>query len=92
MSFDDASPITPDGVGIRRRRRRRGWSRRTFVAEIAEASFRESGLRETISPHLLEGIEETNERVPYGTLCRIAAGLDCNPVELLLEDEKGEPS
>ena len=85
MGFGDGEQVTPDGGGIRRRRRDRGWSRRAFVGEIAEACFRESGIRETITVNLLEGIEEVNEPVPYMTLCRVAAGLDCNPVELLLE-------
>ena len=85
MSFGDEAPITPDGRRIQRMRRARGWSRRALLDAIAEASVRESGLRQTVSPDLLEGIEEANERVPYPTLCRIAAGLDCNPVELVLE-------
>jgi hypothetical protein len=32
---------------------------------------------------VLQHVEERNERVPYATLCLIALGLDCNPVELL---------
>ncbi len=32
---------------------------------------------------VLQGIEERGERVPYATLCLIAVGLDCNPVELV---------
>jgi hypothetical protein len=32
---------------------------------------------------VLQHVEEANERVPYATLCLIALGLDCNPVELL---------
>jgi transcriptional regulator with XRE-family HTH domain len=84
MAFDDDARITPDGVRIRRLRRSRGWSRRDFAAAIAEACLRESGLRETVTQSLLEGVEEGNERIPYATLRRIAAGLDCNPVELVL--------
>lgn len=84
-AFDDASPVVPDGLGIRRRRRRRGWSRRALVTAIAEQSIRESGVPETVSLSLLEGMEEGNEAVPYATLCRVAAGLDCNPMELVLE-------
>jgi transcriptional regulator with XRE-family HTH domain len=83
VSFDDDSPVVPDGETIRRLRRGRGWSRRDLIGAIASAVERESGLRETISPSLLEGIEETNERVPFATLRRIATGLDVNPVELL---------
>ena len=54
----------------------------TFVGVNGD---RERGLRETISINLLAGIEETNEPVPYATLCLVANGLDRNPVELLLE-------
>jgi transcriptional regulator with XRE-family HTH domain len=85
MALDDDSPVRPAGETIRRLRRRRGWSRRDLVAAIARAVERESGLRETISPNLLEGIEEGNERVTFATLRRIATGLDVNPVELLAD-------
>jgi transcriptional regulator with XRE-family HTH domain len=88
-SFDDEARVTPDGASIRRLRRSRGWSRRDFVDAIAEASFRESGRRATVTQNLLEGVEEVNERIPYATLCRIAAGLDCNPVELVLGGDVG---
>jgi transcriptional regulator with XRE-family HTH domain len=83
VSFDDDSLVVPDGMAIRRLRRRRGWSRRDLVGAIAAAVERESGLRETISPNLLEGVEEANERIPFATLRRIATGLDVNPIELL---------
>lgn len=86
--FDDEAPVVPDGMQIRRLRRARGWSRRTMVRHIAEASIRESGRRQTITSNLLEGIEEVNEPVAYSTLCLVATGLDRNPVELVLvEDE-----
>jgi transcriptional regulator with XRE-family HTH domain len=84
-SFEDARAVRPDGLTIRRLRRDRGWSRRDLLEAIAESAQRESGIRETISPNLLEGVEEANESIPYSTLCRIASGLDCEPVELLLE-------
>jgi transcriptional regulator with XRE-family HTH domain len=83
--YDDERPIRPDGLAIRRLRRNRGWSRRDLLEAIAEAARRETGIRETISPNLLEGVEEGNEAIPYSTLCRIASGLDCEPVELLEE-------
>lgn len=83
--YEDGRPIRPDGLAIRRLRRDRGWSRRDLLEAIAEATRRETGLRETISANLLEGVEEGNEPIPYSTLCRIASGLDCEPVELLLE-------
>jgi transcriptional regulator with XRE-family HTH domain len=83
--YDDARPIRPDGLAIRRLRRDRGWSRRDLLEAIAAATERETGIRETISPNLLERIEEGVETIPYSTLCRIASGLDCEPVGLLLE-------
>jgi transcriptional regulator with XRE-family HTH domain len=83
--YDDGRPIRPDGLAIRRLRRDRGWSRRDLLEAIAEAALRETGVPETISPNLLEGIEEGNEAIPYSTLCRIASGLECEPVELLVE-------
>jgi transcriptional regulator with XRE-family HTH domain len=83
--YEEDDTVTPDGLGIRRRRRLLGCSRRAFVEVMARASVRESGRRETITVNLLEGIEETNEPVPYATLCRVAAGLDCDPVELVVE-------
>jgi hypothetical protein len=85
MAFEEDAPVTPDGTAIRRMRRGRGWSRRALVEAIARASLRESGVRETLTPNLLEHVEEVNERVPYGTLCRIASGLDCDPMDLVLE-------
>ena len=84
-AYDDERPIRPDGLAIRRMRRDRGWSRRDLLEAIAEASLRATGVRKTISPNLLEGIEEGVDTIPYSTLCRIASGLDCEPVELLAE-------
>jgi len=83
--YEDGRPLRPDGLAIRRLRRDRGWSRRDLLEAIAEATLRETGVRETISSNLLEGIEEGDEPIPYSTLCRIASGLDCEPVELVAE-------
>jgi transcriptional regulator with XRE-family HTH domain len=83
--YEDGRPIRPDGLAIRRLRRDRGWSRRDLLVAIAEATLRETGIRETISANQLERIEEGKETIPYSTLCRIASGLDCEPVELLVE-------
>jgi len=83
--YDDEHLVTPDGVAIRRMRRARAWSRRRLVRAIGDASSRESGLWETISINLLEGIEETNEPISYATLCRVAAGLDYDPIALVIE-------
>jgi hypothetical protein len=81
--FDDDAKVRPDGLGIRRRRRRLGWSRAELVAAIGSRSREATGLPETLTRNLLQGIEETNERVAYRTVCLIALGLDCNPVELV---------
>ncbi len=89
--FEDGTPIIPDGVSIRRIRRDHGWSRKVMVRRIAEATERESGIRQSISQNLLEGIEEGNERIPYSVLCMVATGLDLNPIEILLEPEDEEP-
>ena len=84
-AYDDERPIRPDGLAIRRLRRDRGWSRRDLLEAIAEATLRATGIRQTISSNLLEGIEEgIEDTVLSSTLCRIASGLDCEPVELLL--------
>lgn len=82
--YDDGRPIRPDGLAIRRLRRDRGWSRRDLLEAMGEASLRETGIRETISPNLLEAVEERNEAVPYSTLCQIASGLESEPIELVL--------
>lgn len=81
--FDGGQLVSADGPAIRRRRRARGWSRRELSAAIAEAARRATGLSESVSPNLLAGVEERGESIPYTTLCLIAGGLDCNPVELL---------
>jgi transcriptional regulator with XRE-family HTH domain len=82
--FDDDAKVRPDGLGIRRRRRRLGWSRAELVAAIGSRSREATGVPETLTRNLLQGIEESNERVAYRTLCLIALGLDCNPVELVV--------
>jgi DNA-binding Xre family transcriptional regulator len=82
-SFDDDAIVVPDGGRVRLLRHRRGWSRRELVEAIARASQRATGLRDTISLNLLGSIEETDEPVPFATVQRIAAGLDCEPVELV---------
>ncbi len=89
--FEDETPIIPDGVSIRRIRRDHGWSRRVMVRRIADATQRESGIRQSISSNLLEGIEEGNEPIPYSVLCMVATGLDLNPIEILLDPEDEEP-
>lgn len=89
MLFDDKSPVRPDGNGIRRRRHDRGWAPRRLIDAIETARMNQAGLTGTITPNLLGSIEDHNERIPYETLCWIASGLDCDPIELVLEEEAG---
>jgi transcriptional regulator with XRE-family HTH domain len=84
--FDDDATVRPDGLGIRRRRRRLGWSRAELVTAIGARSREATGVPETLTRNLLQGIEEANERVAYRTLCLVALGLDCNPVELVIDE------
>lgn len=80
---DDDRAVQPNGLAIRGRRHARGWSPRDLVEEIAIAHERATGTRRTIRPALLAAVEERAVRIPFATLRLIAAGLDCNPVELL---------
>lgn len=75
--------VLPDGRAVRRLRHERGWSPRQLVTAIGDASLRSTGLRDTITPNLLAGIEDRGERIAYDTLCLIAAGFGCDPVDLL---------
>lgn len=84
-SEEEGEWVEPDGLSIRRRRHLNKWSPREFTLEIARAHRIASGLDETISPNLLQHIEEQNERIPYETLCMIARGLDCDPTDLLAD-------
>ena len=79
----DERSVTPAGLVVRRLRHAKGWPPRELITAIGEASFRSRGLRETISPDLLNGIEERNEPIPYETLCLLAGGLGCDPIDLL---------
>jgi hypothetical protein len=80
---DRTRKVRPAGLVVRRLRHERGWPPRELISAIAEASIRASGLRTTITPELLAGIEERNEPIAYDTLCLVAAGLDCDPVDIL---------
>ncbi len=88
---DDDTLVTPDGLSVRRRRHERSLSPRDLVEAIAVAQERETGLRDTITPHQLVGIEERRERVPWSTLRLVASGLDCDPIDLLGPDPEPEP-
>ncbi len=74
---------TPAGLVVRRPRHELGWPPRELILALAEASYRSSGLPETRTPTPLAGIEERNEPVPYETLCLVAAGLGCDPIDIL---------
>jgi transcriptional regulator with XRE-family HTH domain len=82
--FADGARVVPDGSGIRRRRRERGWSQRDLVAAVAAAQERATGRHLSFSLNLLQHVEEVNEAIPYATLVLLAAGLDCDPVELVV--------
>lgn len=85
---DDATIVRPDGLSVRRRRHALSYSPRDLVEAIALAQERATGLRDTISPTQLTGIEERGERIPWATLRLVASGLDCDPVDILaIEDE-----
>jgi transcriptional regulator with XRE-family HTH domain len=75
--------VRPDGLTIRRLRRGLGLSRAALSARIERRSFESTGRAESVSRNVLQHVEEGGERIPYATLCLIALGLDCNPIELL---------
>ena len=79
---EDSRPVRPNGLSVRRLRHERGWSPRDFIDEIARASLRANGLRETITPKELSCIEELGEAIAYRTLMLLAAGLDCDPSDI----------
>lgn len=64
-------------------RRGLGLSRAGLSQRIERRSFEATGRVESVSRNVLQHVEEAGERVPYATLCLIALGLDCNPMELL---------
>jgi transcriptional regulator with XRE-family HTH domain len=86
MTDDDTRLVRPDGVAIRGLRHARGWSPRDLAAAITEAHLVATGLPVRVAPRVLSAIEERNALVSFETLRTIAAGLDCNPVEIVLED------
>ncbi|MBW2231582.1 MAG: hypothetical protein JRG92_05210 [Deltaproteobacteria bacterium] len=82
---DDQRLVRPDGLSVRRRRHDFSYSPRDLVEAIGRASLLATGLPDTITPNLLQGVEERYERIPYATLRLIAGGLDCDPVDILAE-------
>jgi hypothetical protein len=89
---EDDRLVRPDGLAIRGLRHTRGWSLRDLSAAISEAHESATGLPVRLAPRLLSSVEERNALISYATLCCIGSGLDCNPVELLLEDPPSVPS
>lgn len=83
--FAENERVVPDGGGIRRRRRERGWSQRGLIEAISSAHERATGRRLSFSLNLLQHVEEESEPIPYATLVLVAAGLDCDPVELVVD-------
>ncbi len=82
--------VRPDGQGIRRRRCERGWPPRDLIEAIGLASESSTGIASTITPNLLLGIEDRNEAIPYETLCLVADGLRCDPIDILMIPDKDD--
>jgi hypothetical protein len=89
LPYDDATPVRPDGLTIRRLRRELGLSRAGLSERIARRSREATGRTESVSRNVLQHVEEAGERVSYATLCLIALGLDCNPMEILAAEAPG---
>jgi len=81
--YDDDHSVRPDGNTVRRLRHERGWSPRALIDAIARARLAATGLRGTITPNLLSGIEEHDEAIPYATLCLVSDAFDCDPIDLV---------
>ena len=58
--------VRPNGLSVRRMRHERGWSLRDLLDAIGMASERATGIRETITPNLLIGIEEHDATTVVG--------------------------
>jgi hypothetical protein len=92
MAEEENEIVRPDGQSIRRRRHEQGWPPRLLIDAIGDASITATGIRKTITPNLLLGIEDHNEPIPYETLCLVADGLRCDPVDILrIADEDEDP-
>ena len=87
---DDETIVRPDGLSVRRRRHELSFAPRDLIDAIAQAQERATGLRQTISPTQLVGIEERSEHVPWAMLRLVAAGLDCDAVDILALDAPEE--
>ena len=58
---------------------------RDLIDAIGNAEEAATGLRASVAPALLSAVEERDASIPFATLRLIAAGLDCNPIELVAE-------
>ena len=90
MEDEESEIVRPDGQSIRRRRHEQGWPPRELINARADASLTASGIRKTITPNLLLGIEDHSEAIPYDTLCLVADGLRCDPIDILKIADEGE--
>jgi hypothetical protein len=88
--YDDDHPVKPDGLTVRRLRHERGWSPRALIDEIERVRFAATGLRQTLTPNVLAGIEEHDEAVPYSTLCLVSDAFDCDPIDLVRESQEDD--
>ena len=61
-----------------------------MIDEIQRVRFGATGLSETITPNLLSGIEERNEPIPYSTLCLVSDAFDCDPIDLVRQNQQDE--
>ena len=89
--FDDDREVKPDGNSVRRLRHERGWSPRALIDEIGRVRLAATGIRETITPNLLGGIEEHDEPIPYATLCLLSDAFDCDPIDLVRLNQEDDP-
>ncbi len=80
---DDGRPVRPRGGVVRKLRHDRGWSPRALISAVESASLSATGLVRSITPTELAAIEDHDEPVPYETLCLLADGFDCDPIDLL---------
>jgi DNA-binding Xre family transcriptional regulator len=86
---EDERLVRPDGLSVRRRRHDLSFSPRELLDAIGRASVIATGMRETLTPSQLQGIEERAERIPYSMLRLIAGGLDCDPADILADQAGG---
>ena len=88
--YEDDQLVRPDGLSVRRLRHERGWSPRALISEIERVRFAATGLRETITPYELTGIEEHDEAISYSTLCLVSDAFDCDPIDLVRENQQDD--